>query len=90
MSFSEWMRNFSTRGIALIAALLLLAQPSLATATTLKVATLAPDGTSWMKLMRQGAEEIKEKTEGRVRIKFYPGGVMGNPATVMKPMSIGQ
>ena len=38
MSFSEWMRNFSTPGIALIATLLLLAQPSLATATTLKVA----------------------------------------------------
>mgnify|MGYP001828226123 FL=1 len=90
MSFSEWMRNFSTPGIALIATLLLLAQPSLATATTLKVATLAPDGTSWMKLMRQGAEEIRENTEGRVKIKFYPGGVMGNTATVMKKMRIGQ
>ncbi len=90
MTFSDWIRRFTAPGSALIAALLLLAQPSLAGATTLKIATLAPDGTSWMRLMRQGAEDIKEKTEGRVKIKFYPGGVMGNTATVMKKMRIGQ
>lgn len=90
MTFSEWMRGHSPRCLALMLALLLLAQPSLASATTLKIATLAPDGTSWMKQMRMGAEEIEEKTAGRVKIKFYPGGVMGNTATVMKKMRIGQ
>jgi TRAP-type C4-dicarboxylate transport system substrate-binding protein len=90
MNFSDWMRRFAAPGTALIAALLLLAQPSLADATTLKIATIAPDGTSWMKQMRMGAEEIREKTEGRVKIKFYPGGVMGNTATVLKKMRIGQ
>ena len=90
MTFSEWMRGHSPRCLALMAALLLLAQPSLASATTLKIATLAPDGTSWMKQMRMGAEEIEAKTGGRVKIKFYPGGVMGNTATVMKKMRIGQ
>ncbi len=90
MIFSEWVRGLSPRRVALVAALLMLVQPLLAGATTLKIATIAPDGTSWMKQMRKGAEEIEEKTGGRVKIKFYPGGVMGNTATVMKKMRIGQ
>ena len=90
MTFSDWMRRFPARGIALVATVLLLTQPLPAVATTLKIATLAPDGTSWMKQMRKGAEEIREKTGGRVKIKFSPGGVMGNTATVMKKMRIGQ
>jgi len=75
--------------IHLLLALLLAAAP-LAHARTLKIATLAPDGTSWMKEMRQGAEEIAEKTNGRVKLKFYPGGVMGNDKSVLRKIRIGQ
>ncbi|MEP7042290.1 MAG: TRAP transporter substrate-binding protein DctP [Dokdonella sp.] len=59
-------------------------------AATLKIATLAPDGTSWMTEMRASAEAIKSKTEGRVELKFYPGGVMGDDATVLRKVKIGQ
>jgi len=34
-----------------------------APALTLKLATLAPDGTQWMKSMRAGAEEVVQRTE---------------------------
>lgn len=61
-----------------------------AQAATIKIATLAPDGTSWMKEMRASAEAIKTKTEGRVELKFYPGGVMGDDATVLRKIKIGQ
>jgi TRAP-type C4-dicarboxylate transport system substrate-binding protein len=71
-------------------ALLLIATSSIANALTLKVATLAPDGTSWMKHMRKGAMEIDKLTDGRVHIKFYPGGVMGNSSTMLKKMRVGQ
>ncbi len=57
---------------------------------TLKVATLSPDGTFWMKQMRVGAKEIKKRTEGRVKFKFYPGGVMGNDENVLRKIRIGQ
>ena len=43
MTFSDWMRGLCARGIALVATLLLLTQPLPAVATTLKIATLAPD-----------------------------------------------
>ena len=59
-------------------------------AKTIKIATLSPEGTFWMKHMRVGAKEIKEKTQGRVKFKFYPGGVMGNDENVLRKIRIGQ
>ena len=59
-------------------------------AKTIKIATLSPEGTFWMKHMRAGAKEIKEKTQGRVKFKFYPGGVMGNDDNVLRKIRIGQ
>ncbi len=59
-------------------------------ALTLKIATLAPAGTSWMKEMKKGAKAIKSKTNGRVKIKFYPGGVMGNDKSVHRKIRINQ
>jgi len=59
-------------------------------AVTLKIATLSPDGTSWMKKMRAGAKQIYEQTQQRVKIKFYPGGVMGNDQAVLKKIRIRQ
>jgi len=64
--------------------------PVTANAVTIKIATLSPDGTFWMKSMREGADEIKRRTSGRVKFKFYPGGVMGNDANVLRKMRIGQ
>ena len=60
------------------------------TAKTLKFATLAPAGTTWMKEMKVGADKVKQRTEGRVKLKFYPGGVMGNDQSVHRKIKIGQ
>lgn len=61
-----------------------------AAAQTLKIATAAPDGTRWMQEMRRGAEEIAGRSGGRVKFVFYPGGVMGNDATVLRKIRFGQ
>ncbi|HEX7081868.1 MAG TPA: TRAP transporter substrate-binding protein DctP [Gammaproteobacteria bacterium] len=61
-----------------------------AAAVELKLATVAPDGSHWMREMRAAAAEIKERTDGRVEIQFYPGGVMGNDAQVLRKIRIGQ
>ncbi|MEW8138699.1 MAG: TRAP transporter substrate-binding protein DctP [Candidatus Thiodiazotropha endolucinida] len=70
--------------------LLLLLNPMSQAGTTLKIATLAPDGTNWMKEMRSAAKQIKQQTDGRVKIRFYPGGVMGNDSSVLRKIRIGQ
>lgn len=59
-------------------------------ATTLKIATVIPDGTDWMATMRKGIAEIDERTEGRVKIKVYGGGVQGNDAQIRRKMRVGQ
>jgi TRAP-type C4-dicarboxylate transport system substrate-binding protein len=61
-----------------------------ADAVTLKIATAAPEGSTWMKEMRAGAKEISSRSEGRVRIKYFAGGVMGNDKSVMRKIRIGQ
>jgi len=58
-------------------------------AVTLKIATVTPEGTQWMKDMRASAREIKERTEGRVQIKYYGGGIMGNDTKVLGRIRIG-
>jgi len=68
--------------------LLLAAAP--AAAVTLKIATLSPDGTSWMREMRAAGKEIAERTAGRVELRFYPGGVMGNYQSMLRKMRVGQ
>lgn len=66
------------------------AAPAAAPKQTLKIATLAPEGTSWMRELRKGAEEVAAATQGRVEIRFYPGGVMGNDKTVLRKIRAGQ
>lgn len=74
----------------LLAALLLLFAPAPLFGVTLKIATLAPDGTTWMQAMREGAAEVEKNTEGRVQIRFYPGGVMGNDNSMLRKIRVGQ
>ena len=59
-------------------------------AQTFKIDTIFPVGTSWMNRVREAASEIAQRTEGRVKFRFYPGGVMGNDATVLRKIRIGQ
>lgn len=61
-----------------------------AVAFDLKIATIAPDGTLWMKEMRRGAEEIARRTEERVNLKFYAGGSMGSDRAVLRKIRAGQ
>ena len=58
-------------------------------AAVLKIATVAPEGSGWMKEMRASAKEIQERTDGRVQIKYYGGGVMGNDTKVLGKIRIG-
>lgn len=61
-----------------------------AQAATFKMATLSPDGSFWMQKMREGANEVYEKTGHAVEFKFYPGGVMGDDQVVLKKIRLGQ
>jgi len=78
------------KNISSLLVLLAISLPLSAQATTLKIATLAPDGNAWMKQMRDGADEVEKRTQGRVKFKYYPGGVMGSDKSVMRKIRVGQ
>jgi TRAP-type C4-dicarboxylate transport system substrate-binding protein len=61
-----------------------------AQAMRFKIATLSPQGSVWMQKMQEGAEELARKTDNRVTIKYYPGGVMGDDRAVLRKIRIGQ
>jgi TRAP-type C4-dicarboxylate transport system substrate-binding protein len=76
--------------LAVTAAVLLGPATPWARAADLRIATVLPENTQWMKDMRAAAAEIGKRTEGRVSFKFYSGGVQGNPNTVLRKIRIGQ
>lgn len=60
------------------------------TTQVIKFATLAPEGSTWMKVMKDLNSELQVVTKGRVKFKFYAGGVQGDEADVVKKIRIGQ
>jgi TRAP-type C4-dicarboxylate transport system substrate-binding protein len=58
--------------------------------TEVKIATLAPDGSTWMKTMHAIDDDVRQRTDNRVGFKFYPGGVQGDEKDVIRKMCIGQ
>jgi len=57
---------------------------------TIKLATVAPDGSGWMRELRAAAAEVQVQSQGRVTVKFFPGGVMGSDAVVLRKIRLGQ
>ncbi len=51
---------------------------------TLKFATLIPTDTAWMKSINRWADELKQKSNGSLILKIYPGGVMGDEPDVLR------
>ncbi|MDJ0986917.1 MAG: TRAP transporter substrate-binding protein DctP [Desulfobacterales bacterium] len=64
--------------------------PSVAKTVVIKLATLAPEGSSWIETFNAINAEIKQKTDGQVRCKFYAGGVLGDEKDMLRKMHIGQ
>ncbi len=64
--------------------------PSVAKTVVIKLATLAPEGSSWIETFNAINAEIIQKTDGQVRCKFYAGGVLGDEKDMLRKMHIGQ
>lgn len=56
----------------------------------LKFATLAPSGSTWMNILEQWGEEVRTRSDGRLIVKFYPGGVQGDEPDVVRKIRFNQ
>ncbi len=81
------MNSFKTLALALC-----LAFPAqdAAAETIIKFATLAPQGSTWMKVMDDFSSEVSAKTGGEVKFKVYAGGVQGDEKDVVRKIRLGQ
>ncbi len=57
---------------------------------TIKFATVAPEGSTWMKVMREYDETLQAETNGRLKFRIYAGGVQGKEQDVLRKVKIGQ
>ncbi len=63
--------------------------PSAAAPVTLKLATVAPEGSAWMQAFERVKKAVDQATGGQVKIKVYPGGVMGADKDVLFKIKTG-
>ena len=70
--------------------ILLLLNFSEARNVVIKMATLAPEGTDWHGMLIEMGQEWKDATNGKVKLRIYPGGVLGDERDMVRKMRIGQ
>ncbi len=59
-------------------------------AQTIKLGTLAPEGSPWHQIIRDIAESWKEISGGQVEVRIYAGGVAGDESDMVRKMRVGQ
>ncbi|MDH5528078.1 MAG: TRAP transporter substrate-binding protein DctP [Nitrospirota bacterium] len=81
------MRAFA---VLLLTAGMVLSTVSPGWSLTIKLSTLAPEGSPWHQIIRDMADEWEEISEGRVKIRIYAGGVAGDEHDMVRKMRVGQ
>jgi len=82
---------FAARIVALAAVgVIALVRPARADGTELRIASLAPSGSPWMEVLDKAASETKDKTVGRVTLKYFEGGQQGDERDFVRKIKLGQ
>jgi len=84
------MKSLPRRGWTFTLGLLLVVRTTAHSAVTLKIATLAPEGSAWMRTLEALKADIAAATSNEVRLRLYPGGVMGEEKDVLVKIQAGQ
>ena len=69
-------------------ALALAAQASVASAQSIKLASVVPENSIWDKNLKQMGAEWSQATGGRVNVTVYAGGSQGDEPTVLRKMRL--
>jgi TRAP-type C4-dicarboxylate transport system substrate-binding protein len=76
--------------IAAITGLAFLAAGGGASAQTIKLGTLAPKGSPWLDNLQDMAADWGTASNGRIKVRIYPGGSIGDERDMVRKMQIGQ
>ena len=56
----------------------------------IKFATVAPEGSTWMNVMKEYDQAIRKESGGHLGFKMYPGGVQGDEKDLLRKIKLGQ
>jgi TRAP-type transport system periplasmic protein len=56
----------------------------------IKFATVAPEGSTWMEVMREFDRQVRKESGGRLGFRIYPGGAQGDERSVLRRIRAGQ
>jgi TRAP-type C4-dicarboxylate transport system substrate-binding protein len=73
-----------------LAALLAALAPLAEAQVTIKLGTLAPQGSTWHDLLKELAQRWEQESGGRVRLRIYAGGAQGSEGDMVRKMGINQ
>ncbi|MBL7684761.1 MAG: TRAP transporter substrate-binding protein DctP [Deltaproteobacteria bacterium] len=76
--------------VALAAFFGLAAVKAQAAAQEIKLSVLAPEGSTWVNVMKEMDKELQTASGGKLAFKIYAGGVSGDEKDVIRKMRIGQ
>jgi TRAP-type C4-dicarboxylate transport system substrate-binding protein len=85
------LKIIASSALRLVAAVAVLAALPMARAqnVTVKLATLAPEGSSWHLILKEMGEEWSKVSNNRVKLRIYPGGVVGDEAEMISKIRLG-
>jgi len=72
------------RRAAILVALLFSRESESASPVVLRMAGIAPEGTSWSRELLAFARDVEAQTDGAVRIKWYLGGIAGDEMQILE------
>ena len=87
------MRKTGNLGVILFCLSLFLISaemPASAQQVVMKMGTLAPEGTAWVKAFRDIGRELEQKTGKQVSLRIFPGGVLGDEEDMLRKIKVGQ
>lgn len=73
-----------------LAALLAALAPAASAQVTIKLGTLAPQGSTWHDILKDLAERWERASNGQVKLRIYAGGAQGSEGDMIRKMGIGQ
>ena len=76
--------------LLLAAALAALAPLAASAQVTIKLGTLAPQGSTWHELLKDMGQRWEQVSNGQVKLRIYAGGTQGSEGDMVRKMGIGQ
>jgi len=83
------MTRLTSTTLSAVALLALTAAPALAD-VELRMATLAPSGSRWEKVLSEGGDKVAKATENRVTVKYYADAGQGDERDYIRKINAGQ